>query len=76
MDDIDRKVLKMLAHIDQHRSTMRAALLELDANARAQLVRTCAAGCIADLDEPLQLLVGNLAVAAVFDLCGPQGEVA
>jgi hypothetical protein len=70
MDDIDRKVQRMLAHIDQHRCTMREALLELDANARAELVRTCAAGRLDELDEPLRLLVGNLAAAAIFDLCG------
>ncbi len=71
MDDLDRKVQKMLAHIDQHRSTMREALLELDAHARAELVRACAAGRMEELDEPLRVLVGNLAVAAIFDLCGP-----
>jgi len=72
---MDRQVQRLLAHADQTRSMMRDTLAAMPAAEKAALIRTCAAGDLADLDERTALLVGLLAVVAIFDLSESRGEV-
>ncbi len=72
---MDRQVQRLLAHADQTRSMMRDMLAAMPAAEKAALIRTCAAGDLADLDERTALLVGLLAVVAIFDLSESRGEV-
>lgn len=72
---MDREVQRLLAHADQTRSTMRDTLAQMPAAEKAALIRTCAAGDLASLDERTALLVGLLAVVAIFDLSESGGEV-
>ncbi len=72
---MDREVQRLLAHADQTRSTMRDTLAAMPAPDKAALIRTCAAGDLAGLDERTALLVGLLAVVAIFDLSESRGEV-
>ncbi len=65
---MDAEVLRFLAHIDQTRSRMRDALVELDRPAQVALIKTCARGALNELDECERRLVGMLAVVAIFDL--------
>lgn len=72
---MDRDVQRLLAHADQTRATMRDTLAAMPAAEKAALIRTCAAGDLASLDERTALLVGLLAVVAIFDLSEARGEV-
>ncbi len=72
---MDREVQRLLAHADQARATMRDTLAAMPASDKAALIRTCAKGDLADLDERAALLVGLLAVVAIFDLSETRGEV-
>jgi len=72
---MDREVQRLLAHADQTRATMRDTLAAMPAREKASLIRTCARGDLAGLDERAALLVGMLAVVAIFDLIEPREEV-
>ncbi len=72
---MDRDVQRLLAHADQTRATMRDMLAAMPTTEKAALIRTCAAGDLAALDERTALLVGLLAVVAIFDLSESRGEV-
>lgn len=72
---MDREVQRLLAHADQARATMRDTLAAMPASDKAALIRTCATGNLADLDERTALLVGLLAIVAIFDLSESRGEV-
>jgi hypothetical protein len=65
---MDEEVLRLKAHVDQTRSEMRGIVTRMDPDETAEVIKTCARGELADLDERLQLLVGLLAVVAIFDL--------
>ncbi|MCC6909683.1 MAG: hypothetical protein IT430_17240 [Phycisphaerales bacterium] len=65
---MDRDVQRLVAHADQTRATMRDTLAEMPAADKAALIRTCAAGDLTGFDERTALLVGLLAVVAIFDL--------
>ncbi len=71
---MDREVQRLLAHADQARATMRDTLAAMPASDKAALIRTCAAGDLTGLDERTALLVGLLAVVAIFDLSESRGE--
>ena len=71
---MDREVQRLLAHADQARATMRDTLAAMSAAEKAALIRTCAAGDLAALDERTALLVGLLAVVAIFDLSESRKE--
>lgn len=71
---MDRQVQRLLAHADQTRATMRETLAEMPAAEKAALIRTCAAGDLAALGERTALLVGLLAVVAIFDLSESREE--
>ncbi|MCL4199554.1 MAG: hypothetical protein KJZ69_18825 [Phycisphaerales bacterium] len=72
---MDREVQRLLAHADQTRATMRDTLAAMPTGEKAALIRTCAAGDLAALDERTALLVGLLAVVAIFDLGEAREEV-
>ncbi|MCL4197695.1 MAG: hypothetical protein KJZ69_09405 [Phycisphaerales bacterium] len=72
---MDRDVQRLLAHADQTRATMRDTLAAMSAGDKAALIRTCARGDLANLDERTALFVGLLAVVAIFDLNETRGEV-
>jgi len=72
---MDREVQRLLAHADQARATMRDTLDAMPASDKAALIRTCAGGDLTGLDERTALLVGLLAVVAIFDLSESRGEV-
>lgn len=72
---MDREVQRLLAHADQARTTMRDTLAAMPTADKAALIRTCAKGDLAALDERTALLVGLLAVVAIFDLSESRGEV-
>lgn len=72
---MDRDVQRLLAHADQTRATMRDTLAAMPAADKAALIRTCASGDLAGFDERTALLVGLLAVVAIFDLSETRGEV-
>jgi hypothetical protein len=65
---MDRDVQRLLAHADQTRAAMRDTLAAMPTSEKAALIRTCARGDLAALDERTALLVGLLAVVAIFDL--------
>ncbi len=71
---MDRQVQRLLAHADQTRAAMRDTLAQMPAAEKAALIRTCAAGDLASLDERTALLVGLLAVVAIFDLSESREE--
>ncbi|MCC6910224.1 MAG: hypothetical protein IT430_20010 [Phycisphaerales bacterium] len=71
---MDRHVQRLLAHADQARATMRDTLAEMPASDKAALIRTCAAGDLAGFDERTALLVGLLAIVAIFDLSESRKE--
>ncbi len=54
---------------------MRDTLDAMPASDKAALIRTCAGGDLTGLDERTALLVGLLAVVAIFDLSESRGEV-
>lgn len=66
---MDRECLKVLAHIDQTRTTVRAAIERLDGDDLIELFRDCAAGRMEGLDDAARQLVGLLAATAIYDLC-------
>lgn len=72
---MDREVQRLLAHADQARATVRDTLAAMPTAAKAALIRTCAKGDLAGLDERTALLVGLLAVMAIFDLSEARREV-
>ena len=65
---MDREVQRLLAHADQTRAAMRDTLGDMTADEKASVIRTCAKGDLAALDERTALLVGLLAIVAIFDL--------
>jgi formylmethanofuran dehydrogenase subunit A len=65
---MDAEVLRFMAHVDQTRSEMRGIVRGLSSNELARLVKICAAGRLADLDEDGRLLVGMLAIVSIFNL--------
>jgi hypothetical protein len=71
---MDRGIQRLLAHADQTRATMRDTLAAMPASDKAALIRTCASGDLTDLDERTALLVGLLAVVAIFDLSESRKE--
>jgi len=66
---MDREVLKLMAHMDQTRSTVRSAIKGMAPEDLVELFRDCTAGRLAAMDERCQLLVGLLAAIAIHDLC-------
>jgi hypothetical protein len=75
---MDADILRLKSTIDQTRSEMRAVVRRLHddigADGLASIIKTCAAGRLEDFDERIQLVVGMLAVVAIFDLIdiGPE----
>jgi hypothetical protein len=65
---MDRDVLRLLAHIDQTRADVRAAVEAMGSDELVELFRACATGRLAGMDEPATLLVGLLAALAIFDI--------
>lgn len=71
---MDREAQRLLAHADQTRAAMRDTLGDMIAEETAALIRTCAKGDLAALDERTALLVGMLAIVAIFDLTESREE--
>ena len=65
---MDADILRLKSRIDQTRSEMRAIVERMSGDELAPIIKTCASGRLIDLDERVQLLVGMLAVVAIFDL--------
>ena len=71
---MDREVQRLLAHSDQARATMRETLAAMPGAEKAALIQTCAHGELTNLDERTALMVGMLAVVAMFDLSESREE--
>jgi hypothetical protein len=66
---MDAEVLRLRAHIDQTRSTMRDMVRTfLEEEALDQIIKTCAQGRLDEFDERLRLFIGMLAIVAIFNL--------
>jgi hypothetical protein len=65
---MDKEMLRLRAHVDQARSEMREMVVNLGSEDLPRLIKTCAAGRLEGLDEREQLMVGMLAVVAIFNL--------
>jgi hypothetical protein len=67
---MDAEILRLQSTIDQTRSEMRAIVEGMSGDEQAAVIKTCAAGALNELDERTQLLVGMLAIVAIFNLIG------
>jgi hypothetical protein len=66
---MDPEVLRLMAHIDQTRAELRAAVEAMPADDLINLFRDCTTGRLAGMDEPTMLRVGLLAAMAIHDIC-------
>jgi hypothetical protein len=66
---MDPEVLRLMAHIDQTRAELKAAVLAMPPDDLINLFRDCATGRLAGMDEPTLLRVGMLAAMAIYDIC-------
>jgi hypothetical protein len=73
---MDRKVLKLMAHIDQTRAELRTAIETMPPNDLIQLFRDCATGRLADMEEPTLLRIGMLAAMTIYDICQTRADEA
>jgi hypothetical protein len=71
---MDAEVTRQLAELDQTRAELGSAVAAMPRSEQAELIRRCASGRLADLDERTALLVGLLAMVAAFDLTRPAWE--
>lgn len=67
----DHESLKLLAHLDQTRSSLRAMIREIPPHELNAMIRTAASGNLHEFDERTGLLVGMLAIVSIFDLLDP-----
>ena len=65
---MDREVLKLKAHIDQTDADLRSIVSEMPTTQLTPLIKQCAAGRLAEMDERTALLVGLLAAMKIFDI--------
>ncbi len=65
---IPPEILKHLAHVDQTRAHLREVVKDIPHGDLAQIIRTAASGKLEEFDERTALLVGMLAVVAIYML--------
>jgi hypothetical protein len=65
---MDPKVLRLLACVDQTRAGMRDTVRQMTRREQVDLIKTCAKGELADLDEREMRLVGLLAALCIIEL--------
>lgn len=65
---MDPRVQKLIAHLDQSRSTLREAVEALDTDDVVHLFKDCMSGNIKEFDEAISQMVGMLAAIAIYDL--------
>jgi len=62
------EVLKLLAHVDQTHADLRDVVKDMPRSDLVQIIKTAASGRLAAFDERTGLLVGMLAVVAIYNL--------
>lgn len=65
---MDEEIIRMRAHIDQTRAGVERTLRSMPPADVASLVKACAGARFDEMNERVRLLVGLLAVVAVFQL--------
>jgi len=64
---MDAELARLQAHVDQTRSVMRGMVQNLPPADLARFIHVAASGQFDALDERERLLIGMLAVTAIFD---------